>query len=71
MSAITPARAILAGLFAIGIALIWLKMGRAGGGLGPTITRDDNPRLFKFGIGAFIIGGSFLIIWGLVLFVLS
>ena len=31
MSAITPGRAILVGLFAIGIALVWLKMGRAGG----------------------------------------
>ncbi len=59
------------GLVTIGIALVWLKMGRAGGGMGPTITRDDNPRLFKFGVGAFIIGGSFMIIWGFVLFVSS
>lgn len=71
MSAITPGRAILVGFCMIIVALVWLKIGRAGGGLGPTITRDDNPRLFKFGVGVFIFGGSFLIIWGLVLFVLS
>ena len=67
MSSITPGEAIFAGFVMIIIALVWLKIGKAGGGMGPTINRDDNPRLFKFGVVAFIVGGSFLIIWGFVL----